>query len=197
MREAHDLALAVQDKTDKYKKEYYDLHHVDVEYEIGDLVWLYTPRLKPGLSKKLSRKNTGPFEIVRKHSPVLYTLRSAQGNEQRAHIQRLIPCYIMPGARWEKFGFPQNHSANNPDSDESRVVELDSVSNASNDSEFTFDSTCAILRSRVSFDTNETEFLVRKGNEQVWIPQDQIPVEFGEEIQKFKANSRKKRASRR
>ena len=41
----------------------------------GELVWLFTPSL-PRAQGKFTPLWTGPYEVVRKHSPVLYTLHS-------------------------------------------------------------------------------------------------------------------------
>ena len=67
----------------------------------GDLTWVYNPRTKPGLAPKLAPKNTGPYEITDKLSPVSYIATDAAGSSQRVHIQGLIPCYLPTEVRWK------------------------------------------------------------------------------------------------
>jgi len=98
MRIAFQLARDHQEKYQTRMKENYDRHQIDFEYEIGDLVWLHTPRTKTGLKRKLGHRNSGPYPVIAKHSPVSYTIRV--GNEEdenmRVHIHRMIPYYQSP-----------------------------------------------------------------------------------------------------
>lgn len=180
MRSTYDAALAVQDRTDKYKKAYFDARQIDVEYELGDLVWLYTPKTKPGLSKKLSPKNSGPFEVTAKHSPVSYNITDAQGKTQRVHIQRLIPCYLKPGARWEKLEIPKPPVDDDmfEISEPEILKERDEVN---------------ILKKRVSPDTHEVEYLVQSGVLQDWVNGGALPQKA---IRAFLKKSRTARARR-
>ena len=188
MRSAYDTALAVQSKTDKRKKAYYDSKHVDVEYEKGDLVWLYTPKIKAGLAKKLSPKNSGPFEITEKHSPVLYSLKASDGSIQKAHAQRLIPCYLAPGARWENIEIRQADNYSEDDQIQDFDRPAPPLLQQNHDTNF------SILRKRVSAETNGNEYLVRDGVNQFWCDEDFLPPEL---LAAFSSNARSQRAKRR
>ena len=70
LREAIKNAQKVQKAYDAKRKATFDKNQVDVEFKKGDLVTIFTPRTKEGLSLKLTQKNSGPFTIVKKLSPV-------------------------------------------------------------------------------------------------------------------------------
>lgn len=69
----------------------HDATHSEPDLVIGDAVWLYTPAVKPGLSRKLTLKWRGPFRIAAAVSPVNYLLRSSTGRrlKQVVHVRRL------------------------------------------------------------------------------------------------------------
>ena len=54
----------------------YDKNSADAPFEVGQRVWIYTPKVKKGLSKKLLSKWNGPFRICRKSSPVHFQVRT-------------------------------------------------------------------------------------------------------------------------
>ena len=62
-------------RTQQLMKLQYDKNSADPQFEIGR-VWIYTPRAKRGLSKKLLSKWNGPFRICRKFSPVHHQVRT-------------------------------------------------------------------------------------------------------------------------
>jgi len=55
-------------------KDKYDKTAAPVPFEIGTKVWVYTPKLRKGLSKKLTHNYHGPYWIVSKLSPVHFRL---------------------------------------------------------------------------------------------------------------------------
>lgn len=59
-------------------KDYYDRDAIPMSYDIGENVWVYTPKTKPGLSRKLLFSWHGPYTIVGQTSPVSYVLRAAE-----------------------------------------------------------------------------------------------------------------------
>ncbi|GFX86357.1 transposon Ty3-I Gag-Pol polyprotein [Trichonephila clavipes] len=59
---------------DKYRRRY-DSKHQMVSYVPGDLVWVYTPVKKVGISKKLLRRYFGPYQVLRRLSPVTYEVQ--------------------------------------------------------------------------------------------------------------------------
>jgi hypothetical protein len=75
-RKSAEMALQHSAET---MKRFADLSRKDVnfeEYQIGQRVWLSTKNLNTGRpSKKLDAKRVGPFEIIKKISPLVYQLR--------------------------------------------------------------------------------------------------------------------------
>ena len=58
---------AVRENTQRAQqrlKEYYDRNAKDPEFEVGQRFWVYTPRTKQGLSKKLLHSWLGPHRII-------------------------------------------------------------------------------------------------------------------------------------
>eukprot|EP00795_Rhopilema_esculentum_P012828 gene12828-biopygen3009 len=76
-------------------KEYYDRNSQPVVYDIGDEVWVFTPKSKKGLSKKLLHNYHGPYRIVAKHFPVHFRLRTLDNRPVSVpvHANRLKPYY--------------------------------------------------------------------------------------------------------
>ena len=72
-------------------KDLYDRRHRDVQFEVGDLVSLYTPYTQTGLSKKFLPQRIGPFKIIEKLSPLNYTIEDVKNPEikETVHIRRL------------------------------------------------------------------------------------------------------------
>jgi hypothetical protein len=67
-------------------KTRYDRTHEDVEFSKGDLVTLFTPKVKEGISAKLQSKNQGPYKIVERNSPVNYTIACTISESTRSKI---------------------------------------------------------------------------------------------------------------
>ena len=76
------------------QKDPYDRKVHGRPYECGDLVWLHSPAVSRGQSKKLRRPWTGPFRVVRKLSKAVYRIQHAQAPHQRqvVHFDRLKLC---------------------------------------------------------------------------------------------------------
>ena len=51
-------------------KDYYDQGATEPIFVVGQRVWVYTPRTKKGLSRKLLDNWLGPYRIVEQSSPV-------------------------------------------------------------------------------------------------------------------------------
>ena len=62
-------------------------------FHIGQYVYLFTPRINEG-GKFFSRKYSGPWQIIEKHSNVNYSIKNVNNPNskvQRVHINRLFP----------------------------------------------------------------------------------------------------------
>ena len=64
-------------------------------YEVGQSVWLWTPRLKPGQSKKFAIYWTGPWEVEQKINDVMYLIKPSylwsRKKSETVSIDRLKP----------------------------------------------------------------------------------------------------------
>lgn len=59
---------------------------------VGDLVYLHTPQIKVHTSKKLAKKNHGPYRVLKQFSPVNFQIQHIHkhGDTQNVHLNRLI-----------------------------------------------------------------------------------------------------------
>ena len=61
-------------------------------YQVGDKVWVKRRRFKPGESRKLSPRNTGPWTIVaKKNNGVAFEILNASKQTKIIHHDRLLP----------------------------------------------------------------------------------------------------------
>lgn len=75
-------------KREKQKsKRYYDQKTRNTQFHIGDKVLLYDETIRRGRSKKLDSLWIGPYEIIKKHSDVNYTIKRRK--ELTIHANRL------------------------------------------------------------------------------------------------------------
>ena len=77
-------------------KERYDKTTNDVDFKVGDKVWLYVPHTPPGLSKKFIHKWHGPYRIIEEQNEVHYFLRNCDNNKllpTPVHVNRLKRAY--------------------------------------------------------------------------------------------------------
>ena len=74
LEEAQKIICSNTQLTQQRMKLQYDKTSAPVQYRIGSKVWVYTPKMKKGLSKKLSHNFHGPYCIVNQLSPVHFKL---------------------------------------------------------------------------------------------------------------------------
>ena len=81
-------------------KDYYDQKTKEPVFEVGQRVWVYTPRIRKGLSKKLMHNWLGPYRIVEKLSPVHFKLRTVANKKVAfsCHANRMKP-FVDPNQR--------------------------------------------------------------------------------------------------
>ena len=91
MELAQNLARENIQRSQEKMKEYYDRNASQPLFEIGQRVWIYTPKTKKGLSKKLLYNWFG--RIVEQSSPVHYRLRSKNNKKVTfaVHANRMKP----------------------------------------------------------------------------------------------------------
>ena len=97
---AHRIAKENIQRAQQRMKDYHDLHAVPVNYQVGDRVWVYTPRNRKGMSMKLAHNWHGPFRIVQFLSPVHCILRAVDNRRvsTTVHVSRLKR-YVSPDTR--------------------------------------------------------------------------------------------------
>ncbi|GBN51714.1 hypothetical protein AVEN_152018-1 [Araneus ventricosus] len=70
----------------------YDSSATDHHFTEGDLVWMYNPKQRRGLSPKLQQNWEGPYTVVKKLNDVVYRVhRSPNAKPKVIHINRLAP----------------------------------------------------------------------------------------------------------
>ena len=72
----------------KTQKSTYDKTLYGKPYSPGQLVWLYTPVKKKGISRKLARPWTGPFTVVKSLNDVTYLIQKSK-TSKIVHFNRL------------------------------------------------------------------------------------------------------------
>ena len=79
------------DKSHLNQKKNYDKKRSAIEFNVGDKIWLYTPKTKVGLSKKFHRHWDGPFIIVEKLNAINYKVKNMNNerNVMVVHISRM------------------------------------------------------------------------------------------------------------
>ncbi|UYV79514.1 hypothetical protein LAZ67_17002951, partial [Cordylochernes scorpioides] len=111
--EARNLAQLHLYRGQEKDRKYYDRKHRPVDYNVGDLVWLFIPVRKVGLSEKLIKKYFGPYRITRKLSPVNYEIEAISDSPKRrktrdtVHVLRMKP-YLDPLLQEEISGSTPN-----------------------------------------------------------------------------------------
>jgi hypothetical protein len=89
------LKLAYQQVARANKKSYlnnkfwYDRKAKQRKFEVNDFVYLYSPAMKPGLSRKFRKQWTGLYRITRKISDVNYEIMDQNKKSQNVHVNRL------------------------------------------------------------------------------------------------------------
>ena len=69
----------------------------ETQFQIGDIVWMYTPAVKSGLSRKLSSFLRGPYTVIDKISTVNYRVQLIGSTKCLiVHCNRLKPYYGCP-----------------------------------------------------------------------------------------------------
>ncbi|GFU38013.1 transposon Tf2-9 polyprotein [Trichonephila clavipes] len=107
--------LRAQDKD----RRRYDSKHQMVSYAPGDLVWVYTPVRKVGLSEKLLRRYFGPYQVLRRLSAVTYEVQDFDPASRKrklrevVHVLRMKP-YHDPAEQVETEDIPPKESYKGP-----------------------------------------------------------------------------------
>ena len=97
---AQNLARENLQRAQQKMKDYYDQGAKEPIFVVGQRVWVYTPRTKKGLSRKLLHSWLGPYRIVEQSSPVHFRLRTDTNKKVTfaVHANRMKP-FIDPSLR--------------------------------------------------------------------------------------------------
>ena len=84
----------------KRQKEIYSKKVHGNQFDQGDLVWLHSPVVPRGQSRKLHCPWTGPFKVVKRLSDAVYRIQDTRPKRKRSrivvHFDRLKPCTSNP-----------------------------------------------------------------------------------------------------
>ena len=99
LRRAHDSIRHTTHAVAKTQKTYFDRLVKGPIFAVNQFVWLFWPRpLVRQKYRKLTRSWTGPFQIVCFKSQVVCVVKHVRtGRRYTVHIDRLTPCYNVPG----------------------------------------------------------------------------------------------------
>ncbi|GBL59732.1 Retrovirus-related Pol polyprotein from transposon 412 [Araneus ventricosus] len=81
--ESRQLARIRTLEAQQRDKDRYDSKPRDVSYNPGDLVWVFTPVKKVGLSEKLLKRYFGPYRVVQRLSDVTYLVEELEPSPRR------------------------------------------------------------------------------------------------------------------
>ncbi|KAF0297778.1 hypothetical protein FJT64_004817 [Amphibalanus amphitrite] len=99
----------------RYQRDYYNRRARDKKYELGDLVYLYRPAVKPGDASKLTKKWEPGYVVVGLHDNGLtYEVRKPGSKHppEKVHCDRLKTpeCLICVSGRLEESPYLQEGS---------------------------------------------------------------------------------------
>ena len=94
LKEAYNVAQQKLSRQYLRRKGTHDSAGTASEFQIGDVVWLYTPVVKQGNTKKFTSFWRGPYTVIDKSGPVNYTVQLIGGAQTLlVHRNRIKLCY--------------------------------------------------------------------------------------------------------
>jgi hypothetical protein len=93
LKKAYELVAKLNRKSHQGNKNLYDRRAKARTFEVDELVYLYNPKMKVGLTRKFFFRWTGPLKITRKISELNYEIVSQNDKRQIVHINRLKKYY--------------------------------------------------------------------------------------------------------
>ncbi|GBO12711.1 hypothetical protein AVEN_10704-1 [Araneus ventricosus] len=85
-------------------------HH----FKEGDLVWMYNPKRRRGLSPKLQQNWEGSYTVVKKLNDVVYRVQRSPNTKPRViHINRLAPHRATDHSS-KDLSLPPDNKSNSP-----------------------------------------------------------------------------------
>jgi hypothetical protein len=102
LRSAYKMVQERARKSHATNKRYYDRKARLRQFAPGDIVYLYSPAIKVGVSSKFRRSWTGPYRVTARVSQLTYAVIDQQGKESVIHVNRMKKAYDP--SIWEKRG---------------------------------------------------------------------------------------------
>ena len=101
LRESFQQAREKINQSHSRQKEFYDRRVHGAPFTVGEYVWLHTPVVKTGQSRKFHKPWSGPYTVVKKLSDVTYRVCLPQSKRKRlvVHFDRLKRC--SENLRWD------------------------------------------------------------------------------------------------
>ena len=93
LRTTYKLAREQGRRSHASNKRYYDKRAKHREFSVGDLVYLYTPAVKKGVSAKFRRPWVGPWRVTERKSRLNYAIVDKRGKRLVVHVNRLKKAY--------------------------------------------------------------------------------------------------------
>ena len=126
LQEAYKLVREKCQVEHRRQKELYDERVHGEPFKPGDLVWLHSPAVPRGQSKKLHHPWKGPLKVIERLGESTYKIKSLQGRKktQIVHFDRLKPCAVSTAADNEQNLIPP--AAPDPQPTRNNVELLDS-----------------------------------------------------------------------
>eukprot|EP00731_Ephydatia_muelleri_P036209 Em0216g3a len=104
---AYDVIRENLDVAQKKRKDRRHKHCAEVNFKVGDRVWLFNPAVKVGETRKLSSQWRGPYTVIDRVSPVNYKIQLIGTTKtQIVHHNRMKMCHGDP----EKWNSEQSSS---------------------------------------------------------------------------------------
>jgi len=89
LKTAYKLVAKANKRSHQRNKDLHDRKAKARSFEVNDLVYLYTPVSKPGLSRKFRKSWNCPYQINKKISDLNYEIVNKLNKTQVVHVNRL------------------------------------------------------------------------------------------------------------
>ena len=97
LKMAYDVIRENLDVAQKKRKDRRHKHCAEVNFKVGDRVWLFNPAVKVGETRKLSSQWRGPYTVIDRVSPVNYKIQLIGTTKtQIVHHNRMKMCHGDP-----------------------------------------------------------------------------------------------------
>jgi predicted aspartyl protease len=102
LRGVHERARHAVKVNQRHQEKNYNRKATEPGYSVGDFVWLNSPRIRKGISKKLTLPWEGPYLIVKKLGDVVLRIqKTSRSLPKVVHANRLKPYLGPPLTAWK------------------------------------------------------------------------------------------------